>query len=88
MFAKVGIALACFAAVSIATPSQAENPQHVQRLLTTGECSGCNLAGANLKEIHALGADLRNANLEGANLTGANLEGADLTGANLKKANL
>lgn len=43
-----------------------------------GDCPGCNLAGADLKE----------ARLEGANLEGANLRGADLRYANLKRARL
>jgi uncharacterized protein YjbI with pentapeptide repeats len=62
--------------------------QQVQKLLETGACYGCNLAGADLQNAHLIGADLRNANLEGANLTGANLEGADLMGANLRGTNL
>lgn len=66
----------------------AENPEHLEQLLTTRECYRCDLSGANLSEEHLIGADLREANLERANLTHANLEGADLTGANLQGANL
>jgi hypothetical protein len=85
------VILSAFAiATVVAFPftAQAENPAHVRKLLATGACAGCNLAGANLREAHLIGADLRNANLQGANLANANLEGADLTGANLKQANL
>lgn len=71
-----------------ASVAQAIPENQVQRLLSTGQCAGCNLSNADLREAHLIGADLRNANLSGANLEGANLEGADLTGANLTDANL
>jgi len=70
------------------SPVRAENPDHVQQLLETRACMGCDLSGADLSVQHLIGADLRNADLSGANLTEANLEGADLTGANLEGANL
>ncbi|MFM7191189.1 MAG: pentapeptide repeat-containing protein, partial [Microcystaceae cyanobacterium] len=47
---------------------QAQNPAQVQKLLTTGECPGCDLRGADLSGAHLIGADLRNAKLQGANL--------------------
>ncbi|WP_204104567.1 MULTISPECIES: pentapeptide repeat-containing protein [Spirulina sp. CCY15215] len=65
---------------------QVEDP--VTRLLSTGQCRGCDLSGADLSAAHLIGADLREANLEGATLIRTNLEGADLTGANLTDANL
>lgn len=65
---------------------QVENP--VDRLLSTGQCRGCDLSGVDLSEAHLIGADLRDANLQGATLVRTNLEGADLTGANLTDANL
>lgn len=74
--------------LSVSTPVGAENPAHVQQLLETGMCPGCDLSGADLSTEHLIGADLREANLAGANLQNANLEGADLTGANLEGANL
>ena len=74
--------------LSISPAANAANPNHVQQLLDTGFCAGCDLTGADLREAHLIGADLRNANLENANLENANLEGADLTGANLEGANL
>ncbi|NJL50058.1 MAG: pentapeptide repeat-containing protein, partial [Leptolyngbyaceae cyanobacterium SM2_5_2] len=61
-------------------PVRAENPAHVQQLLETNLCAGCDLSGANLSQAHLIGADLRNADLSGAILVEANLEGADLTG--------
>jgi len=64
-------------------PAQAENPAHVQQLIETNICPGCDLSGADLSQAHIIGADLREANLQGANLIEANLEGADLTGADL-----
>jgi uncharacterized protein YjbI with pentapeptide repeats len=68
--------------------AQAANPSHVQQLLETGFCQGCDLRGADLRAAHLLGADLRDADLSNANLENANLEGADLRGANLEGANL
>jgi uncharacterized protein YjbI with pentapeptide repeats len=67
---------------------RAADREQIQELVNLGQCPGCNLAGANLRDAHLIGADLRNANLAGADLTGANLEGADLTGANLEGADL
>jgi uncharacterized protein YjbI with pentapeptide repeats len=69
--------------IGLAAPSQAANPHHIQRLLETKQCVGCDLSGANLS-----GADLREANLGGADLYGADLQGADLQGANLTDAQL
>ncbi|PZD74870.1 Secreted effector protein PipB [Acaryochloris thomasi RCC1774] len=63
--------------------AQAENPDHVKKLLKSGRCSKCDLTGADLAA-----ANLRKANLQGADLTNANLNLADLTGANLSDANL
>lgn len=81
-------ALSLLFPLMVASTAQAENPEHVRRLLTTNACYGCDLSGAILSDAHLIGADLRNANLSGAQLVGSNLEGADLTGANLEGANL
>ncbi len=96
---KIAIALV----LTMATAAQAENPNHLQQLLSTKECPKCNLAsaglvtnnlaGANLQQANLVGANLSQANLSGANLRGANLTGtslygADLTGADLTGANL
>jgi uncharacterized protein YjbI with pentapeptide repeats len=96
---KIAIALV----LATATVAQAENPNHLQQLLSTKECPQCNLAsaglvtnnlaGANLSQANLVGANLSQANLSGANLrwanlTGASLYGADLTGADLTGANL
>ena len=56
-------------------------------------CPGCNLAGADLKEIDLVnanleGADLSRADLRYSNLRRANLAGADLSSARLNYANL
>lgn len=67
----------------LSAAAQAENPDHVNKLLKTGRCSECDLTGADLAA-----ANLRKANLKGADLTNANLNLADLTGANLSDANL
>ncbi len=79
---------AIFLSLSLSHAAQGANPIHLQQLLETGFCSGCDLTGADLREAHLLGADLRNADLSNADLENANLEGADLTGANLEGANL
>lgn len=74
--------------LGLSNTAQAANPNHVQQLLETRFCQGCDLRGADLRAAHLIGADLRDADLSNANLENANLEGADLTGANLEGANL
>lgn len=71
----------------------AANPEQVQRLLTTGQCPGCDLRQAGLVYADLRGADLRGADLRGANLgraqlATANLDGADLRGTSLFGADL
>jgi uncharacterized protein YjbI with pentapeptide repeats len=61
---------------------------HVQRLLETRECRGCNLEGANLDRMNLEDVNLENANLERASLRGAKLGNANLERANLRRANL
>jgi uncharacterized protein YjbI with pentapeptide repeats len=82
------MAISVVATASLALPSLAAQPADIQRLMQSGACPGCNLAGADLSHTHLIGADLREANLQGANLSGANLEGADLTGADLRGAQM
>ncbi len=81
-------ALAALTPLFFPSPAKAANPSHIEQLMNTRACVGCNLSGADLSQTHLIGVDLRDANLEGANLTEANLEGADLTGADLEGANL
>jgi uncharacterized protein YjbI with pentapeptide repeats len=69
-------------------PVWAQSLEQTQKLLSTKQCQGCNLAGAGLVLARLQGADLRGANLAGANLSQANLTGADLSGANLVGASL
>ena len=69
------------------------NPEHLRRLIQSGECQGCDLSNADLSGQNLEGNDLTGANLRGANLSGANLrqatlQRADLTGANLTGARL
>ncbi len=100
---KTLIAIAFIAGSSITTAVQAENPLDVRRLITTRQCSRCDLYRANLNftnlrqadlrdaEMYGVGlrlSDLTEANLSGANLYRADLGGADLTGANLAGADL
>jgi len=68
-------------------------PPVVRHLLSTGECSACNLEqvkleGANLVGADLAGAMLENANLESAYLVDANLKSANLESASLVDANL
>lgn len=85
---STAMAIGVIATASLALPGVAAQPADIQRLMQSGACPGCNLAGADLSDTHLIGADLREANLQGANLAGANLEGADLTGADLRGAQL
>ena len=82
------IGLSLLMAAGMAAVVRADNPAHVERLLTTGACYGCDLSEADLRQSHLIGADLRAADLTGANLQETNLEGADLTGADLTGADL
>jgi uncharacterized protein YjbI with pentapeptide repeats len=68
--------------------ARAENPEHLQKLLSTKNCAQCNLVNAGLVMGNFSGADLSRANLVGANLSQANLTGANLRGANLTGASL
>ena len=49
----------CLIALTFITPVRAENPQHLQQLLQTNLCRGCDLSGADLQGAHLIGADLR-----------------------------
>ncbi len=83
---------------TVSFPTQAENLSDLNQLLSTKECSECelsssglvmaNLAGAQLQQANLVSANLSQANLMGADLSGANLTGASLNGANLTGANL
>ena len=73
---------------SFVATAQAENVSHLQQLLSTKNCSQCDLTGAGLVMNDLAGAKLQQANLVGANLSQANLAGADLRGANLSGASL
>jgi len=68
--------------------AKAENIQHTQQLLSSKQCSKCELSGAGLVLADLVGANLSGADLSRANLSRANLMGADLTGANLTGASL
>ncbi|ERT07523.1 pentapeptide repeats family protein [Lyngbya aestuarii BL J] len=82
------IASSVLFSVGLSNSAQAQNPAHIQQLVETGTCQGCDLRGVDLSKRHLIGVDLRNADLSGANLAYTNLEGADLKGANLTEANL
>jgi uncharacterized protein YjbI with pentapeptide repeats len=84
---KYSVAI-CVLSLGLALPARAENAAHIQQLLATKKCAGCDLAGAGLVLAKLPGADLVNANLVGANLSQANLAGANLKNANLVGVNL
>ncbi|OLP16804.1 hypothetical protein BST81_19100 [Leptolyngbya sp. 'hensonii'] len=69
-------------------PVRAENPNHLQQLLSTRQCPKCDLSRAGLVYAKLLQVNLRGANLMQANLSRADLSGADLSGADLRGANL
>ncbi|MBO9999334.1 MAG: pentapeptide repeat-containing protein [Cyanobacteria bacterium SID2] len=75
-------------ATTLATPTRAENIEHLQQLLSTQDCPGCDLRGAGLVHADLVGANLTGANLVRANLSQSDLSGADLSGANLTGASL
>ena len=70
------------------TPQNLSGATAKKKLLETKICVGCDISGANLRDIKLRRADLSSANLRGADLTGADLIGADLTGVNLVEAAL
>lgn len=97
------VALTLLMAGGVVLPVQAENLEQTQQLLSTKECSRCELnraglvyaqlSGANLSQANLIQANLSHTNLSAANLsqaqlTGAVLFGADLSGADLSGANL
>ena len=73
---------------SFAAVANAENSTQLRQLLSTKNCSECDLSGAGLVMSDLSGAKLERANLAGANLSQTNLMGADLRGANLAGASL
>lgn len=84
--------------IGLVSSVQAESLTDLNKLLSTKNCSQCDLSNAglvqsdlnraDLKQADLSGANLSQANLMGANLQGANLAGASLHGANLTGANL
>ncbi len=100
---RSGLSVGALALLMAAAPARAEDLEQIQQLLSTNECSGCNLnkaglvyaeltganlSAANLIQANLIHADLNAANLQQAQLSGATLYGADLTGADLRDANL
>lgn len=80
-------------AVDFSNAAQAEDLQHSQQLISTGECPECDLSQASmvymdLSKANLQDADLSYANLSRVNLANADLQGADLAGAVLFNANL
>lgn len=67
----------------VGLPVRAENLEQTQQLLSTNQCSACDLSRIGLVYAELSGADLSSANLSQANLSRANLSSANLSGANL-----
>ncbi|MEO0943116.1 MAG: pentapeptide repeat-containing protein, partial [Cyanobacteria bacterium J06642_12] len=78
----------CVLGLTIAAPVVAVEPGAVDRLLTMGECVGCDLEGADLAGLELSQVNLSKANLRQANLVGTDLQQALLQGADLREANL
>ncbi|AFY80040.1 IMS domain-containing protein [Oscillatoria acuminata] len=72
--------------LGLALPVAASNPAHLQQLLDTNRCPGCDLRDAQLEGVSLRGADLSEANLQGANLRNADLRYANFRSANLSEA--
>lgn len=68
--------------------ARASDPSHLQRLIATRNCVGCDLSGENLAGFTLKGSNLGNSNLTGANLYKASLVQANLTGTVLANADL
>lgn len=90
---RIAAALTILATVGWVSPANAEDIQHLQRVMNSGECQNCDLRNAglvfaDLSEANLAGADLSLANLSRVNLSNANLSGANLSGAVLFSANL
>ncbi|MBE9128350.1 MULTISPECIES: serine/threonine-protein kinase [unclassified Coleofasciculus] len=60
----------------------------VEQLRLTGECSKCDLRGADLRGLNLRTVDLSHANLTGADLRGTDLRSSSLENADLTHANL
>ncbi len=83
---NVGIITVLFVPWGLALPVAAANPAHLQQLLDTNRCPGCDLRDAQLEGVSLRGADLSEANLQGANLRNADLRYANFRSANLSEA--
>lgn len=76
------------ATLPVSTSAKAENLPAIRQLLSSKQCTQCDLQHSSLILADLQGADLRGADLRFANLSRANLTGADLSGANLTGASL
>ncbi|MFQ5935908.1 MAG: pentapeptide repeat-containing protein [Acidiferrobacterales bacterium] len=83
---RLGVCATLLALIS--APVSAVNQRHLNALLASHVCNGCNLTKADLRGKQLRGVKLRWAVLDNADLRGTDLSGADLTGASLKDAQL
>jgi tetratricopeptide (TPR) repeat protein len=76
------------AVTQIVQGSNAENPEHLQRLTNTKVCQKCDLKNAGMVFANLVGVNLNGSNLSDANLSRANLSGSSLKQANLSRVSL
>ena len=61
-------------------PANSFNPTDFERVLNGGDCTGCDLIGANFE-----GLNLSNTKFSGGNFSGHTIQGSDLIGANFEE---
>ena len=72
--------LCFFLMMGISWQVGAYDEDDLEKLKSTGDCSGCDLSEVFLQRADLTGANLTKANLTGVNLTGASLHYANMTG--------
>lgn len=85
---KVFLSIIVLTLIHWSLPAPARDPKAIEQLQQTGQCIGCDLSFADLRNARLSFANLRNANLRNANLVNANLRNANLRNADLINASL
>jgi uncharacterized protein YjbI with pentapeptide repeats len=78
--------LALLAALAVAGPVSAQNPQQIQRSMTAS-CPGCNLFQADYTNRQMKARDYSRARLRQANMSAAIMNGTNFSGADLRDVN-
>jgi uncharacterized protein YjbI with pentapeptide repeats len=91
--ASLSLAIALSTTLTIPTPDRPFSDDglaftEVDHLLTTGECSDCNLRGVDLRAMNLEGSILSMSDISTASLQGIKLQGAVLKLTNFQKASL